>query len=92
MGSLELATGEWFVRIQLKLWPAQQWLVDTQMVPRIRELFKREGLEIPSDRVVAFYHTPWEEDEGRRLVKSIDAMVRRAAVSVRRPGASETRD
>ena len=32
----------------------QQWVIDTQMLPRIREIFKREEIEIPGDRVVAF--------------------------------------
>lgn len=58
-GLVELTdTGEWFVRLQVDIWPAQQWVIDTQMVPRIREIFKRQAVEIPGDRVVAFYHLP----------------------------------
>ena len=54
--SLALATGEQFIRVAVSLWPQQQWIVDQQLIPRVRELFKREGLEIPGDRAVAFYH------------------------------------
>lgn len=60
-GLLRLETGESFVRLRARVWPAQQWVIDTQLVPRIQELFAREGLEIPANRVVAFYHFPEEE-------------------------------
>lgn len=53
---LALKTNEQFVRLALEIWPQQQWLVEQQLVARIREGFKREGLEIPNNRVVAFYH------------------------------------
>ena len=55
-----LATGEHFVRVYLAIWPQQQWVVEQQMVPRIREAFSRKGIEIPNDRVIAFYR-PREE-------------------------------
>lgn len=55
-GLVQLATGESFARLRLNIWPAQQWLVDAQLVPRLKELFQREGLTIPGDRVVVFYH------------------------------------
>lgn len=60
-GLLGLETGEYFVRLRARIWPAQQWVIDSQLVPRIQELFAREGLEIPANRVVAFYHFPEEE-------------------------------
>ena len=60
-GLVELETGEVFARLYCEIWPAQQWVIDAQMVPRIRELFKREGLEIPADLVVVFYHLPEEK-------------------------------
>ena len=63
VGLVELETRELFVRMRGKIWPLQQWVVDTQMVPRIREIFKREEIEIPADRVVAFYHFPEEAEE-----------------------------
>ena len=58
VGPISLKTGERFVRLHLSIWPQQQWLVDQQLIPRIRELLKRENVEIPGDRVVAFYHVP----------------------------------
>ncbi len=57
-GLLQLETGEYFVRLRAQIWPAQQWVIESQLVPRIQELFAREGLEIPASRVVAFYHFP----------------------------------
>lgn len=77
-GLVELETGEWFIRLYGLLWPAQQWVVDTQMVPRIREIFKREGIDIPADRVVAFYHLPGEERRGSEVVKTIREIIGRA--------------
>lgn len=70
-GLVALDTGEWFVRLYGLIWPAQQWVVDTQMVPRIREIFKRDGVEIMGDRVVVFYHLPGEKRNGSDVVKSI---------------------
>ena len=53
-----LETGEVFVRLRTKIWPAQQWVIDAQLIPRIREAFKQREMSIPGDRVVAFYHFP----------------------------------
>jgi moderate conductance mechanosensitive channel len=50
------STGECFMRVETGIWPMQQWVIDQQLIPRLREYFKREGLEIPGDRVTAFYH------------------------------------
>lgn len=66
-GLLRLETGECFVRLRARIWPAQQWVIDTQLVPRIQELFAREGLEIPANRVVAFYHFPEGEEFSQAL-------------------------
>ena len=52
------ATGELFVRLRARIWPMQQWVIDAQLVPRLRELFEREGVEIPADRIVTLYHFP----------------------------------
>jgi hypothetical protein len=43
-------------------------VIDNQLVPRIQELFTHEGLEIPANRVVAFYHFPEEEDTPQALL------------------------
>jgi hypothetical protein len=51
-----LATGECFVRVELRIWPQQQWVIDQQVLPRVRERMKACGIDIPGDRVVAFYH------------------------------------
>ena len=55
---VSLQTGEHFVRIVLDLWPQQQALVDSQIVPRLRELLAARELQIPNDRVAVFYRIP----------------------------------
>lgn len=55
-GPLSLTTGEHFVRLHLSIWPGQAWLVNDQLMPRLREILKAKGFEIPADRIVAFYH------------------------------------
>jgi len=55
----------------------QQWVLDTQMVSRIREILKREGVDIPGDRVVAFYHLPVEEKTEPELVHQIKRIWRK---------------
>ncbi len=57
-GPIQLETGELFMRLHVDIWPAQQWVIDAQMVPRIREALKRDSIEIPNDRIVVFYHPP----------------------------------
>ena len=61
-GPLSLKSGECFVRLETGIWPQQQWVVEQQIIPRVRELFKREDIEIPADRVTPFYHMPKEQD------------------------------
>jgi small conductance mechanosensitive channel len=56
LSPLSLETGEHFVRMQFEIWPQQQWVIEQQVIPRIREIFKRKGIEIAADRIVAFYH------------------------------------
>ena len=80
VGLMELETGELFVRMRGKIWPLQQWVIDAQMVPRIREIFKREGIEIPGDRVVAFYHFPDDEKEDGAVLRKIRQIVRYTTV------------
>ncbi len=55
-GEIALATGERFVRLHLAIWPQQQWVVEQEMVPRMRAALKAEGVEIPNDKIVVFYH------------------------------------
>jgi len=55
LGAVALETGEVFVRLRATVWPGQTWVVDQQMVPRIREQFAASGLAIPADRVVVFH-------------------------------------
>lgn len=55
-GPTTLATGEHFVRAHLSIWPGQTWVIDQQLVPRLREALKTHGIAIPGDRVHAFYH------------------------------------
>jgi len=55
-GPLKHETGELYVRLHLNLWPGQTWIVDQQLLPGIRAAFKKAGLEIAADRMVAFYY------------------------------------
>lgn len=57
-GPLSLNTGEHFLQVKVRIWPSQQWVVEQQLVARIREAFNREGVEIPGDRIVPFYYGP----------------------------------
>ncbi len=54
LAPLSLETGEQVVRMHFEIWPQQQWVIDQQVMPRVREILKREGLQIPDDRIVAF--------------------------------------
>lgn len=53
---IPLAAGERFLRLNLAIWPQQQWVVDQELLPRIRAGMKAEGFELPNDKVVVFYH------------------------------------
>ncbi len=55
-GDISLSMGQQFVRLHLAIWPQQQWVVDQELVPRIKAAMKAEGIEIPGDKVVVFYH------------------------------------
>lgn len=55
-GPTALETGEHFVRLHLSIWPGQTWVMDQQLVPRLREQFARQEIKIPGDRVQVFYH------------------------------------
>jgi len=65
LAPISLATGEHFVRLQVAIWPKQQWVVEQQLVARIREALAREGFEVPGDRVVVFYHAREEQPVSR---------------------------
>lgn len=56
--TLKLDTGECFVRIIFALWPQQQAIVESQLVPRIREIATGAEVEIPSNRVTVFFRLP----------------------------------
>lgn len=56
LGEISLATGQRFCRLHLAIWPQQQWVIDQELVPRIRATIKSQGLDVPDDKVVVFYH------------------------------------
>ena len=62
---VSLATNEHFIRIHTSIWPQQQWVIEQQLVPRIKEILKNAGLEVPADRVAVFYH-PRQEHPARK--------------------------
>jgi hypothetical protein len=55
-GPLSLDTEEHFVRIDMAIWPQQQWVIDQQLIPRIREILASKGFQVPGDRIAVFYH------------------------------------
>jgi len=54
--TVSLSTGEHFARLSLAIWPQQQWVIEQEVVPRIRSAFQSKGFEIPNDRISVFYH------------------------------------
>lgn len=50
------SAGQRFLRLELAIWPQQQWVVDQELTPRIRAAMKSNGIEIPNDKIVVFYH------------------------------------
>lgn len=55
-GPMTLDTGEEFVRLHLSIWPGQTWVIDQQLLPRLREQFAKQEITLISDRVQVFYH------------------------------------
>lgn len=53
---ITLTTGESFFRLHLSIWPQQQWVIEQELTPRIREALKRDGVDIPGDKIIVFYH------------------------------------
>jgi hypothetical protein len=68
---VHLQTGELFLRLRALVWPGQQWAVEEQLVPRLREQLARQGIEIPGERVVTFYHFPAGSDEPPSLLGTL---------------------
>ncbi len=66
---VKLDTGECFARLALRIWPGEQWVIDTQLVPRLRDYCLSNAIEIPRDRVIVFY--------GSGRVKSMRAIKKR---------------
>lgn len=63
LGSLSLATGETFVRLNVLVWPGQEWVVDRELVPRLRDGLKDAGIDIPGGRVTVSYRRGEEKEE-----------------------------
>lgn len=78
-GVVKLTTGECFLRLYGKIWPGQQWVIDAQMVPRIKELFLKEDIQIQDDRVVTFYHLPDKPEEVETVIHKLRGIVWQAA-------------
>ena len=51
-----LSSGQRYLRLHLAIWPQQQWIVDQQVVPRIRAAMKTQGFDVPDETIVVFYH------------------------------------
>lgn len=72
---IDLATGEHFAHMTLLIWPQQQWVIEQQLVPRIRECCVRNKITIPNDRISLYYGTPGGilSYEQRRKHKAVTA-------------------
>lgn len=57
-----LQTGETFLRLHVTIWPAMVWVLDTQLNPRVLEVFKANGIEVPGSRIAVSYHARPSED------------------------------
>ena len=53
---LGLKNGEHYLRIHICIWPGQVWVVDQQLIPRLKQLFAEGQIPIAGDRISAFYH------------------------------------
>ncbi len=65
---LELATGESFVRLRALVWPREQWVIDEQVVPRLREQLAAAGIRLAGERVAVFYHFPGHDEPEASLL------------------------
>jgi small conductance mechanosensitive channel len=65
---LQLATGESFVRLRALVWPREQWVIDEQVVPRLREQLTAAGIRLAGDRVAVFYHFPSQDEPDASLL------------------------
>ncbi len=63
---ISLSTGEHFIRLHLTIWPQQQWVIEQEMVPRIRVALKSKGFEIPNDKISVFYYPREQQPIGAR--------------------------
>jgi small conductance mechanosensitive channel len=54
--AVSFSTGEHFTRLSLAIWPQQQWIIEQEVIPRIRSVLQIKGFEIPNDKVSVFYH------------------------------------
>jgi len=63
--AISLATGERFVRLHVSIWPQQQWVVDQELLPRMRAVMKSEGFQIPGDKITVFHRPPELLREGQ---------------------------
>ncbi len=61
-----LAPGERFLRANLAIWPQQQWVVEQELLPRIRAQLKSQGVEIRDEKIAVFYHSRETRTVARR--------------------------
>lgn len=76
LGAVSLETGEVLVRLRATIWPGQTWVVEQQMVPRIREQFSAGGLAIPADRIVVFHRLEESRIEYTNVVDELKRVFR----------------
>lgn len=76
-------TGDLFTRLHLSIWPGQTWVVDGQLVPRLRERLSAAGIRPVGDRVVAFYHAR-EQVAVEGLFERLPGAIRQGVSQLRR--------
>ena len=52
---VDLDTGESFARLDLSIWPGQQWVIDQQLVPRLLAHCEAQTIQVARDQVIVFY-------------------------------------
>ncbi|MBL7187528.1 MAG: mechanosensitive ion channel [Phycisphaerae bacterium] len=64
--TISLSTDEHFARLSMAIWPQQQWVIEQEVVPRMRSALQKKGFEIPNDKVSVFYHPREQQSVGVR--------------------------
>lgn len=77
-GPMSPVAGEHFVRLTLTIWPQQQWLIDNELLPRIKASLAAANVAMPQRPISVFYHLPEQHETAtwveplRKIGKRLD--------------------